>query len=104
MSIDTYNNHAWEERVDNSDDEGGNQSNESHKPSVKDSLENSASKDIREHMNIKHFEEIQRMFFSHVNEDGSSGFALDMVHTLERFPILIKGSFSKSFQKYWVEI
>ncbi len=38
-----------------------------------------AKKDIREHMNIKHFEEIHKIFHCHTNEDGSSGFALEKV-------------------------
>ena len=35
--------------------------------------------DIREHMNIKHFEQLQSLFENHTNADGSSGFDLEMV-------------------------
>lgn len=35
--------------------------------------------DIREYMNIKHFEQLQSLFENNVNEDGSQGFDLEMV-------------------------
>ena len=35
--------------------------------------------DIREYMNIKHFEQLQSLFENSVNEDGSQGFDLEMV-------------------------
>ncbi len=35
--------------------------------------------DIREYMNIQHFEELHSLFENNVNEDGSQGFDLEMV-------------------------
>jgi hypothetical protein len=39
-------------------------------------------------MNIQHFEALQKMFLEHVNEDGSSGFYLDMARFTLFFEII----------------
>ena len=43
--------------------------------------------DIREYMNIKHFEQLQALFENHVNEDGSQGFDIEMVFIISKIPL-----------------
>jgi hypothetical protein len=44
--------------------------------------------DIREYMNIEHFEQLQSLFENNVNEDGSQGFDLEMVHVVSNDSLL----------------
>lgn len=83
---------AWDDKSRDSSTSMAKSDVNDSKPAESQSGSRDASSDIREHMNIQHFEEIQFTFLNHVNEDGSEGFYLEMF--LKVFDKILGGNLS----------